>query len=360
MFIYSRYLAKQLFWTTLFLTFALTGAVWLTQSLRYIDFVMARGLPMFTFFKLISLLLPNLLITILPISFLIATLLIMNKFYSDNELIVLRALGLSNFQIIKPSLMLALFISGLLYIMNMYIHPLSTRSYKEFKNEIRNNITSFMIQPGKFNSIRNMTFFVKERTHSGNLRGIFIYDLTTPDKPISITAEKGVTLDKVDGLQVILFNGTRQSVDVKTNKPSILTFDQNSIEIKNPSIAYERDRKPGEYFLSELFSPQENITPKLRHKLRVEAHQRLLFPLIIFPFVLLACLVYLFGDHDRRGRSKRLVAAVFSCILLEVLLLTLLNLSDKAPFLIYSAYGTVFLTTLILFIFLLKIQKFKR
>jgi len=359
MFIYSRYLTKQLFWTTVFLTFAFTGAVWLTQSLRYIDFVMARGLPIFTFLKLISYLLPNLMATILPISLLIATLLVLHKFYTDNELIVLRAFGLSNLQLIKPSLFLACCVTLMLYFMNLYVHPITTRYYKEFKAEIRNSLTSFMIQPGEFNSFKKMTFFVKSRTRAGELQGVFIYDSRDAKKPIAITAEKGIILDKDNGLHLILFKGTRQSNDVKTKKPSILTFGEYSLEITNPPEIDERDRKPGEYFLDELLNPQANIEPRLRHKYKVEAHQRLLLPFTAFPFVLFACIAYLCGEYDRRGRTKRVIGVIFSCILLEVLILTLLNQSEKTSALIYSAYGVVLLTIISALVVLLQEQRLK-
>src|SRR5262249_5235955 len=144
----------------IFLTLTLTGAVWLTQSLRYIDFVIARGLSLLTFLKLVSFLLPNLFATILPISLLIATLFVFSKLYSDNELIVLRSLGISDRQLITPPLVMALFVSLTLYGMNLYVHPLSTQHYKELKSEIRNSLTKMMIQPGEFSTFKHLTFFV--------------------------------------------------------------------------------------------------------------------------------------------------------------------------------------------------------
>lgn len=255
--------------------------------------------------------------------------------------------------------MIAFIVSITLYIMNLYVHPLATHHYKELKGEIRNSLTKMMIQPGDFSTFKQLTFFAKKRTHGGELQGIFIYDLRDPKKPISMTAEKGIILDKAQGIHFILFQGTRQSTDQKTNKPSILTFDQYSIEIKNPPDLYERDRKPGEFFIEELLYPQNNIPPKLRHKLTVEAHQRLLFPLIVFPFVLMACFAYLFGDHNRRGRTKRVALTVLSCILLEVFLLLLLNLSNKSSLLIYFAYATIIVSVLSLLYLLLKVQRFK-
>jgi lipopolysaccharide export system permease protein len=359
MYIYARYLSKQLFWTTVFLTITLTGAVWLTQSLRYIDFVIARGLSIFTFIKLISYLLPNLFATILPISLLIATLFVLNKLYSDNELIVLRSLGISDRQLITPPLVITFIVSITLYIMNLYVHPLATQHYKELKSEIRNSLTKMMIQPGDFNTFKRMTFFAKKRSPGGELQGIFIYDLRDPKKPVSMTAEKGIILDKDQGIHFILFQGTRQSTDQKTNRPSILTFDQYSIEIRNPPDLYERDRKPGEFFIEELLYPQNDISSKLRHRLTVEAHQRLLFPLIVFPFVLMACIAYLYGDYNRRGRAKRVALTILHCILLEVFLLLLLNLSNKSVVLIYLAYGTIIISILTLLYFLLKVQKSK-
>jgi hypothetical protein len=51
----TRYILGQLVMATVFITLALTFAIWLTQSLRLIDYIVNRGLPASTFLTFIGL-----------------------------------------------------------------------------------------------------------------------------------------------------------------------------------------------------------------------------------------------------------------------------------------------------------------
>ena len=54
----SWYIFRQLGWGTVLVALVLTLIVWLTQSLRFVDMIVNRGLPGSTFFYLTLLLLP--------------------------------------------------------------------------------------------------------------------------------------------------------------------------------------------------------------------------------------------------------------------------------------------------------------
>lgn len=64
----TRYILGRLAAATLAITAGLGAAVWLTQSLRLVDLIVNRGLPLGQFLKLALLLLPGLVGTILPIA----------------------------------------------------------------------------------------------------------------------------------------------------------------------------------------------------------------------------------------------------------------------------------------------------
>ena len=64
----DRYIFRQLLGATLFVAVTLTGVVWLTQSLRFVEMIVNRGLsaPLFLYFTM--LLLPSFLGVILPVA----------------------------------------------------------------------------------------------------------------------------------------------------------------------------------------------------------------------------------------------------------------------------------------------------
>ena len=64
----DRYIFRQLFWGLIAVTTGLTALIWLTQSLRFIELVVNRGLSMLVFMQLTGLLIPSFIAVILPIT----------------------------------------------------------------------------------------------------------------------------------------------------------------------------------------------------------------------------------------------------------------------------------------------------
>src|SRR5580700_1282907 len=90
----DRYILRQCFGVMVFVTAALSAAVWIAQSLRLIDLIVNRGLSIDLFLYLALLILPRFLDIVLPIGVFIAVLFTFNKLTAESELVVMRAAGL--------------------------------------------------------------------------------------------------------------------------------------------------------------------------------------------------------------------------------------------------------------------------
>ena len=88
------YLGRQVLIAMGLVVVALTCIIWLSQSLRFIELIVNRGLPLWTFLQLTVLLLPAWLTLVLPISCFAAVLFVYNRLTSDRELMVMAAAGL--------------------------------------------------------------------------------------------------------------------------------------------------------------------------------------------------------------------------------------------------------------------------
>ena len=64
----GRYIFRQLSLALLAVTGDLTALIWLTQSLRFVELLVNRGLSMTVFIRLTSLLIPSFVAVILPIT----------------------------------------------------------------------------------------------------------------------------------------------------------------------------------------------------------------------------------------------------------------------------------------------------
>lgn len=326
----TYYIFRQLTLTTLFLTILLTAAVWLTQSLRFVDGILNKGLPFNTFFYIISMLLPDLVSIVLPPALLIAVIYTYNRLIADQELVVMRSAGMSQWQLAKPAVILACLVSLFLYALNIYILPNAYQKMRDIEHASQNTISSKMIQEGEFNSLKGLMVYVRKRINQKDMKGILIYNNRDKEKPFLITAETGSLVKTEEGTKLILINGARQDMDRTSNNPSMLYFDQYMVELESPKTDEAgRKRSMHEHSLLELLYPDESkVKPHQLGKYKAHGHQRVLNPLHALAFTLIALAFMLHGQVNRRRRTKKVVTIVGLAFTLEILVLGLTNLAE--------------------------------
>jgi lipopolysaccharide export system permease protein len=328
----TRYILNQIVVVTVAVTVGLTFAVWLTQSLRLIDYIVNRGLPASTFFSFVGLLLPSFLGIVLPIAVFCAALFVYNKMTMDSELVVLRASGMSQLQLARPALVVGAAATLVVYSITLYLLPLSFRSFKDLQHEIRNDYSAVLLQEGMFNTLSdNITVYVRERAVDGELRGILVHDSRDEEKPITLMAERGVLVTTDGGPRVVMVNGNRQEVERGTGRLSLLYFDSYTVEISRLQGSLDgRWREPKERYLHELLQPGDSEEDqRFYNELVAEGHQRLVAPLYALSFVMVALAALLSGEFNRRGQARRVITAILCVALLEGLALALQDLANR-------------------------------
>lgn len=328
----TRYILNQLLIVVFSVTLGLTFAVWLAQSLRFLDYIVNRGLPATTFFAFIALLLPSFLGIVLPVATFCAVLFVYNRLTMDSEIVVLRAAGLSPLQLARPAIMTALGVTLVVYSISLYLQPLSYRVFKDLQYQIRHDYSAVLLQAGHFNTVaEGVTVYVRERSADGELRGILIHDKREPDRPVTMMAERGALVSAETGPRVIMVSGNRQEIEQDSGRLSLLHFDRYTVEISEFGDAPPtRWREPKERYLLELLRPGNSLQDqRARQELIAEGHRRLVAPLYTLAFVLIGLAVLLSGQFNRRGQVHRVLFAVLCVALLESLLLALQDLAGR-------------------------------
>src|SRR6201997_3223123 len=173
----DRYILRQWFGVMIFVTAALSAAIWLAQSLRLIDLIVIRGLSIEIFLYLAALILPRFLDIVLPIGVFIAVLFVFNRLTAESELVVMRSAGLSHLALAKPVLMLAGIAFLALMSLSIYFLPESNRAFKDLQFEIRNRFVSSLLQEGTFATVADkLTIYIRSRDGRGELIGLLIND----------------------------------------------------------------------------------------------------------------------------------------------------------------------------------------
>jgi lipopolysaccharide export system permease protein len=342
----TRYILRQSLAATIFVTAALSAAIWLTQSLRLVDLIVNRGLSLGLFLYLGLLTLPRFVSIVLPIAMFIAVLFTYYRLIAESEIVVMRAAGLSQLGLAKPALILATIGAALLFVLSAYLLPAATRGFKDLQFEIRNKFVSSVIQEGTFTAIsENLTVYVRSREPNGELTGFVVQDERDREKPVTIIAERGAFVATSGGSRVFLVNGNRQQYDRSTGKLSVLSFDKYTLDLDDYRDAPgARTREPQERYLGELLFPEDQgLSDSFRDSLIIEAHQRLIAPLTAFTYAAIALLALLHGEFNRRGQLRRILLAVAMAVSFQVADLGFHNLASRLAAAIPLTYINVLL-----------------
>tara|TARA_A100001037_G_scaffold306628_1_gene353439 strand:+ start:2623 stop:3750 length:1128 start_codon:yes stop_codon:yes gene_type:complete len=343
----TRYILRELGLPVLFISVALVGVIWLTQSLRFVDLIVNRGLSPSHFLYLTVLLLPGIFAVILPVALLCGVLFTYHRLSFDSEIIVMKAAGLSQRALAVPAIIMALIVTIATYGLTLYLQPLGFRTFKDQQFTIRHNYASVLIREGTFNNvIKGVTVYVRER-HGGELLGILVHDSREPEKAITVMAERGTLVQTAEGPRFVMENGNRQERHRDSDQLSLLYFDRYALDLALIAESPEsRWREPGERYISELLFPGDSeAADYYRDKLRAEAHKRFVSPLYCIAFVLIALAAILSGEFDRRYEWRRILYAAAGSVAVQVVGISLVPIVATTPGLSFLLYLNVILAS---------------
>ncbi|MDJ0896975.1 MAG: LPS export ABC transporter permease LptF [Alphaproteobacteria bacterium] len=335
----TRYVFFQCLASMVLISAGLIAAVWTTQSIRFIDFVINRGLPAEVFFQLTGLIAPKLMTLVLPIALFVAVLFTYNKLLGDSELVVLQAAGFSQWQLIRPALMLSVFTAIILYGLTLYLAPATLRSFKDLKSELRDNFARVMLEEGTFKEVfEGITVYVGKRGSDGELYELLVDDSRDPGHRETMMAAVGSIVNTSAGTRLVLLDGNRQSIEKDPESGalrqlSILYFDQYTVDLElGGGEESSRWRKADERFVHELWFPANNPDDQKNiDRFRAEAVHRVLIPLHGLAFTMVAMAALLGGQFSRRGQGMRILGAFLTVVLLEGLVLGSKNVASQVP-----------------------------
>lgn len=326
MFISTRYLLRQLFFTTMFLLALLSFTIWLSQSLRFIEFMVQKGLNFSNLLMLSTLALPEVISVILPFAFLIAVVFILHRAETDHELIILKATGISPFTIVKP-----VFICGIIYALILgafttYIIPKSLEKFHKMTHQLHVQTPSLYIQDKQFINFGKITIYIRQAVSGQKLKGVLIHDNKTQGGS-TLIAQEGEVFRRGEKVHLTLYEGSRFESDKKTGRPIILRFDQYDVDINEPDATTE-SMKHSVHQLStwELIQPtsdQAQSQPYLRRL--SELHKRVVMPFMLIIFGILAASLLLSGDYQRKRNYRKVILPFVACLGIQILVMVALN-----------------------------------
>lgn len=183
----------------LIVPFALTLGVFLLvltmqQGLRFMEWIINRGLGLDVVAKLVLYLLPLMLVLALPVATLIASASAFNRLAGDRELLALWALGVSPWRLLRPVVLFAGAIGLSASVLLNVGEPVGGESLRELAvNLLGQEHAAVVIEEGRFQPLEGgLILYVRQAPRPAEFDGVFVFDYRNPDDPQFAVASRGL------------------------------------------------------------------------------------------------------------------------------------------------------------------------
>lgn len=318
----ERYVLRRALTTFLLTLGVLVATLWLTQVLRELDVVTAKGQAIWMFLMMTVLALPALIQTIAPVALLIACLVTLNNLNNDSEMAVMAAAGASQKAVSRPLIVLGAALMILLTLSYHAIAPASLAGLREIVTRVRADVIAAVVDGGGFRDVDDgLTMYIRDKASDGTFRDIFVSDDRSARESLQYTATTGFLLDQAGGSFLILRDGDLIRENRFNNSQNIVHFETYALDLSRlggagAAALYQAKERSS----LSLVMPKADgaIKAERPQQIYAELHERITAPLyaLVFPLIVLAYL-----GRARTGRQQRtsaVAAAVALCVALRV------------------------------------------
>jgi lipopolysaccharide export system permease protein len=337
----SLYIFRQTASALVMILVSLTLIVWLTSVLKEVSLLTSEGQTFFLFLAITGLAIPNLIVVVGPIAFLIAALYTLNKLAGDSELIVLSAAGASVWRIFTPYFALGVLVFLGVMAGSLFIAPKASRSLGDLTAQVRADVLSQVLRPGTFSELeRGLTFHMRNRSQNGDLLGVVVHDERDPNMTTTVIADRGVVGNNGGRANMELYDGQILRQQTGKTETQIVVYSTYAFDLADLSLKQERVYKTRERDTVDLLFPaKDKAYQDKKADFRSEIHSRFSAPIYALAFVVIAVLYLGRPRTTREGRGSLLFTAFLLCALLRLTGIAGVNIVGKQSWALWLIYG---------------------
>ncbi len=322
------------------------------------DLVVSHGVPLSDVSRMILYLVPSFLVFTIPMAFLLAVLLAFGRLSADNEIIVIKASGISLMQVMPPVIVCAIVATLLALGASTIGVPWGNSAFKELSLQVlKRNITATIREKTFWDDIPGVIMYTDqydEQSHS--LKGVVIHDGRNSDHPMTIFARDGV-ITSAAGSQALLLTLHDGSIHMAVSGGlyRLVHFGEYSMTVGEQRGGSVISRNEPDMWISEL-QHQINDPATLtnnRLKMQAELHSRFTFPFASLVFAILA--VPLGIQNRRSGKSGGFTVSITIILAYYIMMSVVRTLAERGtvppvvalwiPNMVFFAMGWYFLRT---------------
>lgn len=317
--IIARYLISEILPPFFLGLLAFTFILLVSRMIKLIELVVTRGVPLLQIGKLFSLILPTFLEMTVPMAFLLAILLGLGRMSNDQELLAMKASGVSPPQILGPIVVIALVIALATLALTLFVRPAANFALKKQLYSIAKSRIGTALKEKVFNDdFPKILIYVEEIIPPGNTaQGVLIVDNREKIRENIILGKVArITTDEgTNSLGLRLFDGSiyereKNRAGFSQTRFNIYDFKLDLDELVGP--VREQQSGPKELPLFDLVTAIQEKQNRglLATPERMELHQRISFGFVPLVFALLGVALTLLPRPSRANRSWGLVVCV--------------------------------------------------
>jgi lipopolysaccharide export system permease protein len=334
----ARYLISEILPPFFLGLLAFTFILVIARILKLIELVVTRGVPLWQIGKLLSMILPTFFELTVPMAFLLALLLGLGRLSNDQEILAMKASGISPRQILWPLAVAAVVIAMITLSLTLFARPAANLALRKELYSIAKNRIGTALKEKVFNSdFPKILIYVEEVIPPGNTaQGILIVDKRDSVKEDIILGKVALisTDEQTNTLGLRLFDGSIYEREKKRPGFSQTRFNIYDFKLDLDDLigtARRKDAAPKEASLKDLLSTIRDKKASGADAIaeRMELQQRFAFGFVPLIFCLLGVSLTLLPRSSRASRSWGFALCLFWLVTYYVLLSLGKALGDK-------------------------------
>jgi len=312
-----RYLVRETLKSQLAILFILLLIFFCQKLVRILSAAADGEIPTNLVLSLLGLGVPEMAQLILPLSLFLGLLMTLGKLYTESEITVMHACGLSRAVLVKAALILAMFTGAVAAVNVMWAGPWSSRHQDQVLADAKANPGMAALAQGQFQQATdgNSVLFI-EGVEGKNFTNVFLAQLRPKGsaRPSVVLADSGHLSQQKDGSQVVTLNsGTRFEGTAMLRDFRITDFQNYQAIVGHQTVALD----PSDTEQMTMRTLYHTDTPRAR----AELSWRL--TLIFTVFMMALMVVPLSVVNPRQGRVLSMLPAMLLYLVFFLLQTTL-------------------------------------
>lgn len=234
--IINRSFITEVLRTALAVTFVIICIFLVSRAMGFLSQAAEGIIPVEAVASLVGLKLITYLDVLLPLLFYIALIMVLNRWYADQEIAVLASAGIGITHFLKPLGLLCIVLTGVVAFFSFYLTPLSAASAHALEAEYRQSNEVSGVITGRFTEVKggDGVYFVEDyNRETGNYENVFAYLASFEREGVVVSQKAYRTEDeKTQDQFLVLVNGSRYEGNPGSPDYRVIDFETYALRIE--------------------------------------------------------------------------------------------------------------------------------